>query len=140
MTSSSKKRITTLSKRKTMTLSKEKSMTFQTALFGPVDADEASAICFPAGLPGFETCRRFTILPHPKQPALIFLQSLDRPELCFLTVPAIWLRSDYQPAIADEDRELLGFPANHQPTSLEVMALAILSLGEDSPPTANLLA
>ena len=50
---------------------KEKTMTFQTALFGPVDADEASAICFPAGLPGFETCRRFTILPHPKQPALI---------------------------------------------------------------------
>src|SRR5260370_6708331 len=96
----SKKRTTTSSKEKTMT-TKEKTMTFQTALFGPVDADEASAICFPAGLPGFETCRRFTILPHPKQPALIFLQSLDRPELCFLTVPATWLRGDYLPAIAD---------------------------------------
>ena len=116
-------------------------MTFLTAHFGPVPADESASIVFPAGLPGFETCRRFTILHHPEQPALIFLQSLERAELCFLAVPVQMLRRNYDLAVSDEDLALLGLPAGHRPDPRsEVLALAILSLSEGEPPTANLVA
>jgi len=116
-------------------------MTFQTAHLGPIPADEESAIHFPVGLPGFENCRRFAILHHPEQPALVFLQSLERADLCFLAVPAAVLRRDHELAISEEDLELLGFRPGHRPDpAAEVMALAILSLEDGESPAANLLA
>jgi flagellar assembly factor FliW len=116
-------------------------MTFVTAHFGPVPADDSAAIVFLAGLPGFEDCRRFTMLNHGEQPSLIFLQSLERPELCFLAVPALLLRGDYELAVSEEDLAMLGFRAGSQPNPRdEALALAILSLTEGEPPTVNLLA
>ena len=116
-------------------------MTFQTAHFGPVPADESAAIEFPAGLPGFESCRRFTLMNLPGQQALVFLQSLERADLCFLAVPAQILRPDYRISLSDDDLELLGFPAGRQPDpSGQIVALALLSLVEGETPTANLLA
>ena len=109
-------------------------MTYQTAHFGAMAVDEQS-IEFPAGLPGFEDCRRFVLLPHPEQPALTFLQSLERPDLCFLALPALNLRPDYKLAMTEEYIELLGASAD-----ADMLALAILSLEEGQPPTANLLA
>ena len=60
---------------------------------------------------GFEHLRRFTILGDPSHPELVFLQSLETAELCFLAVPVNLLRPDYQLQICDEDLELLGAEA-----------------------------
>jgi flagellar assembly factor FliW len=116
-------------------------MTFQTVHFGPVNADESAALEFPAGLPGFEECRRFTVLRHAEQQALLFLQSLERAELCFLAVPVHVLRPGYQISISDDDLELLGLPAGSRPhPRKEIVALALISLAAGEAPTANLLA
>jgi flagellar assembly factor FliW len=115
-------------------------MTFTTTHFGPISADESSAIEFPAGLPGFEECRRFIILQHPSEPALSFLQSLELSPLCFLAVPVRTIRPDYRLAIGEEDLELLGFKPDSRPEiGRDVLALAILSLVEGEAPSANLL-
>ena len=110
--------------------------TFRSAHFGTLDIHPDSVLTFPAGMPGFEDLRRFTILDHPEQPALIFLQSLERPGLCFLTAPVEVLRPDYELLISEEDLELLGV---RDTAAGGFKALAVLSLVEGEEPTANLL-
>jgi len=116
-------------------------MTYQTAHLGPITVDESSTIEFPEGLPGFEECRRFVPLQHPEYAGLVFLQSLERAELCFLALPVRAVRADYSLALSADDTVLLGFPEDYRPAlGSDVLALAILSLEEGRMPTANLLA
>jgi flagellar assembly factor FliW len=114
-------------------------MTFTTAHFGRITVDPAAVVEFPEGLPGFEQCRRFLPLNHPAADGLVFLQSLESPGLCFLAVPVQTLRADYRIAMTAEDLDLLRLPEDRPPAlGREVNALAILSLVEGQPPTANL--
>ncbi len=106
--------------------------------FGPLDCDPDAVVAFPDGLPGFEGERRFLPIPHPHEPALVFLQSLDTPALCFLTIPVHVLRRDYELDVSDEDLERLGLTRPPR-RGVDVAALAIVSLAENEPPTANLL-
>jgi flagellar assembly factor FliW len=106
-----------------------------------LEIDESSAVEFPQGLPGFEECRRFAPMEHPAHAGLIFLQSLERAELCFPALPVRAIRKDYEPAISAEDRELLGMDAGRAPVlGRDIAALAVLSFVEGEAPTANLLA
>ena len=114
-------------------------MIFVSAHFGALDVDEESIIEFPEGLPGFEQMRRFLPLRSEQTAGLIFLQSLERPELCFLSMPVRSVRPDYELSLSPEDLLLLGLPAERQPQiEREVAALAILSLTEGEDPTVNL--
>jgi len=114
-------------------------MTFSTLHFGQIAVEPGAVIEFPEGLPGFADRRRFAPLTHPAVAGVIFLQSLECPALCFLTVPVQTLRRDYSLDIAAEDLDLLGFPAGCRPAmGKEVNVLAILSLVEGEAPTANL--
>ena len=114
--------------------------TYRTTHLGPIAVDESSTIAFPEGLPGFEDCRRFVPLHHPEHGGLIFLQSLDRPDLCFLALPVTAVRADYSLELSPEDSALLGLPESASPAlGVDVLALAILSLADGQMPTANLL-
>jgi len=114
--------------------------TFYSSYFGEMKIDNQSVIEFPAGMPGFEDCKRFILVQHPEQSVLAFLQSLESASLCFLTLPVNWLRPDYPLAVDEEDLELLGLPPGAKPElGRDVVALAVLSLAEGQEPTANLL-
>jgi len=114
-------------------------MTFTSAHFGTIAVDEASVIEFPQGMPGFEERRRFLPLFHEQQPGLVFLQSLERPDLCFLALPVRCVRPEYELSMTDEDLDLLDLPRRGRPAiGGDVAALAILSLVEGEEPTANL--
>ena len=116
-------------------------MICQTAHWGPTTVDESSTIEFPEGLPGFEQCRRFVPLSHPERAGLVFLQSLDQVELCFLALPVRAIRPDYALDVSADDAALLGFAEGFRPElGKDVLALAILCLAEGQAPTANLLA
>jgi flagellar assembly factor FliW len=116
-------------------------MILNTTHFGELVIDESSAIEFPQGLPGFEDCRRFAALEHPAHEGLIFLQSMERAEVCFPALPVKAIRHDYTLSMTPEDREVLGWEEDRQPRiGDEVAALAILSFEPDRLPTANLLA
>jgi|SRR5579872_3666470 len=114
-------------------------MTFVSTHFGSIEVDESSAIRFPEGLPGFEDCRRFLPLKLPQTGALVFLQSLERVDLCFLALPVQVLRPGYELCLSAEDLDTLGLPPGRQPViGVNVAALAILSLKEGEDPSANL--
>jgi flagellar assembly factor FliW len=102
---------------------------------GAIDLDEAAILHFPAGLPGFEHCTRFALLERLPAAPIVFLQSLDQPEVCFLTAPVMEIDPAYQLAMTPEDLNCLGIQSPK-----DVMCLAILAAAEDGRFTANLLA
>lgn len=111
-----------------------------TKYFGTVTYQEESVVLFPGGLPGFPDEKRFLLVEQALNKPIVFLQSLARFELCFLTLPVRGLQPDYELSIAAEDLRVLGLDEERQPAiGTEVACLAILSLSEDRPPTANLL-
>ncbi len=69
----------------TMTATAGPAHTAETRLFGTLAYDPSDTITFPDGLPGFPEVRSFALLATPVEP-LVWLQSLECPELAFLLV------------------------------------------------------
>lgn len=113
---------------------------FDTKNFGTIAYDESSSIRFPWGLPGFEERRIFLALNFEDTKPLVFLQSLEDPGLCFITMPVLAVDPRYQLRVSDEDLARLELPRQLRPEiGRDVVCLTILALQENGP-TANLLA
>jgi flagellar assembly factor FliW len=112
----------------------------QTKNFGNISIEPDSELSFPAGFPGFEERRRFVALTFAETNPLVYLQSLEQPDLCFITLPILAADPQYRLRVSEEDISLLGFLPHRQPVmGDDVLCLAVLSLRETGP-TANLLA
>jgi flagellar assembly factor FliW len=105
---------------------------------GPVDIDETITLQFPAGLPGFEQCTRIALVERPSAAPLVFLQSLDLAEVCFLAAPVTTIDPEYQLSMTLEDLDCLGLESRE--TADDLLCLAILAPSESGKFTANLLA
>lgn len=113
---------------------------FDTQHFGRIAYAEDFTILFPHGLPGFDHLRSFVLLSYPDTQPLVFLQSLEDPALCFITMPVLAADPAYRLEVSPEDLGLLGLPLRAQPrVGEDVLCLTVLSLREAGP-TANLLA
>ncbi|MGJ5814633.1 flagellar assembly protein FliW [Paludibaculum fermentans] len=113
----------------------------QTAYFGEVSFPEASVIRFERGLPGFEHETQFVSISREDCEPLIFLQSLATPQLCFVTMSVLPLCADYKFDLQPDDRAALQLPEDCQAgIGSDFACLAIISVSEDGPPTANLMA
>ena len=113
----------------------------ETKHFGTVTYEEQSELIFPCGLPAFERRRRFLALRFVHSDPLIYLQSMEDPALCFITVPVLVLDRAYRLQVSAEDLETIGLEGRTQPRiGPDVLCLAVLSVREEGDPTANLLA
>ncbi|MBL8226829.1 MAG: flagellar assembly protein FliW [Bryobacterales bacterium] len=102
---------------------------------GWVEYSGESVVEFPGGLPAFEHETRFVLIERQETEPVIFLQSLRTDSLCFLSVPVETLDSCYQLALGAEEEDLFGSPSRQ-----DLLCLALLTLPESGPPTANLKA
>jgi flagellar assembly factor FliW len=115
--------------------------TFSSSRFGSIQYKDDTTFQFPFGLPGFEQERRFVAIEHAASRPIVFLQSLTRPELCFITLPVLVVKPDYRLAVSPEDLRALALSGDRQPEiGTEVLCLAVVSVAEGRLPTANLLA
>ena len=64
--------------------------------FGPVDIEVDDILLFPSGLIAFEDCRHWVLLADAENPALAWLQSVDREELCLPVVSPRRFAPQYQ--------------------------------------------
>jgi FliW protein. len=102
-------------------------MYIDTEHFGRIEIKEDDVITFPEGLPGFEELHRFTLLNTGEELANVFwLQSIDRPEICFVVTDPFAVYNGYQVEINDDDAALLEIT---DPDS--VLTLAIMVIPED---------
>jgi flagellar assembly factor FliW len=111
-----------------------------TKQFGIVQFEEEDIFDFPNGLPGFEAEHRFLCIERPALRPVVFLQSIAKEELCFITLPARSVDPGYQLEVGPEERTLLGL-ASPEAGSLDqsLACLAIVCLPSEGAPTANLL-
>jgi flagellar assembly factor FliW len=113
----------------------------ETEYFGTMSYREDSVFEFPAGLPAFLNEKRFVPIESPQHSPLLFLQSMTRLGLCFLALPIQVVDPEYRLAVAREDLVSLELVPDRQPQlGTEVAVLALLSLRDGVPPTANLMA
>ena len=111
-----------------------------TKYFGKISFEPDSELEFPGGLPGFDSRRRFVAVRFAESDPLIYLQSLEDPDLCFITMPILAVDPLYKLKVSGEDLDQLGLPQARQPRIGEdVLCLTVLSVRETGP-TANLLA
>lgn len=111
-----------------------------TKYFGAVEYRPEAAVRFPRGLPAFEQEKDFLLLEPAASAPVVFLQSLHRPELCFLALPMAEIAPDYRLAITEEDLESLGLPVNRQPVAGEDVSCLAIVVTENGRIHANLLA
>jgi flagellar assembly factor FliW len=111
----------------------------ETKYFGTVVFDPQTVITFPAGLPAFENCHHFLPIEDAARKPFLFLQSLEDPALCFLTLPVANLDPNYQLKINVEDLEAIGL-RQLPDVATDLLCLAVVSFNADGNPTANLLA
>ena len=115
--------------------------TVDTKYFGAMPYEEESCFEFPWGLPAFEEERRFLPLEMPGHKPLVFLQSTANPTLCFIALPVLAADPKYVLAVSPDDLQALSLPEDRQPAiGPEVLVLTLLSIHEEAPATANLLA
>ncbi len=116
-------------------------MEFLSEHFGLLRYEPEQVILFPEGLPAFEEEREFLLLEPPSMAPVIFLQSLRRPDLAFITLPVRRIEPDYRFTIEPEDLVSLGLPEGEpSEAAADLLCLAIVTIAATEPPTANLLA
>jgi flagellar assembly factor FliW len=78
--------------------------------FGTFDVAADQIVTFPAGLPGFEECRRFVVLSSRELDPFKCLQSVEGPSASFLAVDPRRAFPEYRCVLSDVDRARLGDP------------------------------
>jgi flagellar assembly factor FliW len=112
----------------------------QTKNFGTLTYEPDSELEFPHGLPGFDERKRFVAVRFVESDPLVYLQSLEDPALCFITMPVLSVDPAYRLKVSSEDLGEIGLsPARQPKIGDEVFCLTVLSIRETGP-TANLLA
>src|ERR1035441_675368 len=112
----------------------------ETKNFGKISFEPDSELEFPGGLPGFDGRTRFVAVRFVESDPLVYLQSLEDPDLRFITMPILAVDPGYKLKVSGEDLDQLDLPQVRQPRIGEdVLCLTVLSVRETGP-TANLLA
>ena len=94
--------------------------------FGTFDVSTDEIIAFPAGLPGFEECRRFVVLSSRELAPFQSLQSVEGPSASFLAVDPRRAFPDYRCVLSDVDRARLG-----EPDEASLVWLAVVTVLDD---------
>ena len=118
-------------------------MQIETTRFGSLTVDTHKTLTFPEGLPGFEGCRLFTVLPHHtaesgKGSPFVWLQSLERGDLAFLAIEPHQVFPDYAPRVPRAELESLCL--TEEAVLPRLYSLLTVPQGDPAGITANLMA
>lgn len=99
-------------------------MQLETAHFGVIDINEGEIIYFPEGIPGFEDCKKFTLIGNESDEAVFFwLQSIDSPDLCFVVTDPFMVYDGYGVDVEDDDAELLKITDTNKILTLTIVII-----------------
>ncbi|MGI4791423.1 MAG: flagellar assembly protein FliW [Janthinobacterium lividum] len=119
------------------------STNIETTRFGALNVESHKTLTFPEGLPGFESCRLFTVLPHHtaeggKGSPFVWLQSLERGDLAFLAIEPHQVFPDYAPRVPRAELESLSL--TEEAVLPRLYSLLTVPHGDPAGITANLMA
>lgn len=113
-------------------------MKVNTRLFGEIDVAEDRIISFTTGIMGFEKYVHYTLIFNAeKKGNIMWLQSLDEPELAFTVMDPMKIVPEYNPVVEDEWLAPLG----EVETEDDYFLLSVVTVPSDlTKMTANLKA
>jgi flagellar assembly factor FliW len=115
--------------------------TITTPGLGLFEYRDEDVLTFPEGLPAFEKLRFFVLAQAFEFAPFVFLVSLERPSVRFVCAPIVLLAPDYCFELLPGESIPAGLdPGHYAAASGSHLLLAILTLPEHAPPTANLVA
>jgi len=82
-------------------------MHIESPVFGTLDVSAENIVEFPAGLPGFEGCRRFTFIEDGAATRILQMQSVDDPTLMFSVADPAGLGVNYEFTLTDAEVDAL---------------------------------
>jgi flagellar assembly factor FliW len=119
-----------------MSIDDSETIVVPSVLMGPVTVRQADLFRFPVGLPGFESCRSFALVPSGRD-HLWWLQSAERADLVFLVADPFHFFPGFQVDL--QPTELAALGASPEST-LMVLGIVTLPRTEHEAATANLRA
>jgi flagellar assembly factor FliW len=115
----------------------------QTKFFDELECSPDAVFKFPHGIPGFEAEHVFVFLEQPATHPLMFMQSLSRPDVCFILLPVLAANRHYELCLSEEDLSALSLPTGCQPRVGKDVLCAVMACAADTQrphPTVNLFA
>jgi flagellar assembly factor FliW len=97
--------------------------------FGTFEVGPKEELGFPAGLPGFEACRKFVLLSSEELGVFQCLRSIDGPAASFVVVDPRRVLPSYRTVLSQADLVRLGTTAD---SSAPLLWLAIVTLEDTS--------
>ena len=95
--------------------------------FGETEISESAVFSFPTGVFAFEDDRKFALLsPLGDDTYPMWLQSMDRPELCFIVFDPSLIDESYQVTLNPGEKRILNLKEGD-----EIRCLAIAKVPED---------
>lgn len=82
-------------------------MEIMTRDFGRLEIEKSDIISFKSGLPGFDNLEDFVLLPLGEESPFIVMQSVDDPDIAFVTVEPGNLMQNYEFEINDKTEKEL---------------------------------
>lgn len=73
-----------------------------------VEVGEEQIVDLPEGLLGFSDFHAYALLPHGDESPFLWLQSIDEPELAFITIDPRVFAEGYRPEVASGDLAPIG--------------------------------
>lgn len=111
----------------------------ETKFHGNIEFSPEQVLRIPKGLFGFPNEQQWLLLEVPSLRPLAFLQSTATPKLCFLSLPVQVVEPGYVLTLPDRDVRQLGYEPKRPPLlGTDVLCLALLTIAEGRPTTANL--
>lgn len=101
-------------------------MNINTTRFGTLSIEETDVLTFVDGLIGMEQCRRWVLLADAQNPALAWLQSLERAEVALAVVSPRRFVPEYTCRVARRDVQPLGLA---DPADAQVLVIISQSAG-----------
>lgn len=98
-------------------------MEIATARFGIVEVDEKKVISFRDGVPGLEDYKQYVILNSQESYPVVWMQSIEEPEVCLPVLDTFSAVPDYAFNISDEEATELDLSG---PEALHVMSVAVI--------------
>jgi flagellar assembly factor FliW len=94
---------------------------------GDVEWDPECELLFPCGLPGFEEERHMIPVEIPAQRPLVYLQSLQQRETCFVCLPILTIDKDFRLVLSEDERATILLTGDGAPViGVDVLCLGLL--------------
>ena len=103
--------------------------------FGEIEYDPENCLLFPDGLVGFESLRKFIVMPNEKDGPLFWIQSIEDPQVAFVLTDPTSFYFDYKVMPDGRERQKLGIGED-----IECLVVSVVTVPPDRKITLNLAA